>query len=311
MCNDLVSVVIPTYSRNETLIRAIESILNQTHSNVEVIVIDDNPAESEWRKSSEALMEKYENNPKVRYIKNAQNMGGAGARNEGIKASNGEYIAFLDDDDEYMSEKIEKQLALFKKADNPNLALVYCYAKFINEDGTSTYSDKRYYSGNCLYEAMEANCIAATSQWMVKKAAVESVGMFTIVPCKQDSQLILKLLAAGYEVDCVKEELSLYYNFVVGDRISRGSLKNIEGEKLYIAECRKQYYKLESWQILNVEYAFAKRFHELYSGNKMKKELREERRIMYQLKFASTVKYLIYLHLRQAKNNLKNLLKRK
>ena len=65
MYNDLVSVVIPTYSRNETLIRAIESILNQTHSNVEVIVIDDNPAESEWRKSSEALMEKYENNPKV------------------------------------------------------------------------------------------------------------------------------------------------------------------------------------------------------------------------------------------------------
>lgn len=305
MFNDLVSVVIPTYSRNETLIRAIESVLNQTHSNIEIIVVDDNPIESEWRKSSEELMKKYEDNPKVRYIKNPQNMGGAGARNEGIKASRGEYIAFLDDDDEYMPEKIEKQLALFKTVNNPNLALVYCFAKFIDSDGTSSYSDTRYYSGNCLYEAMEANCIAATSQWMVKKAAVESVGMFTIVPCKQDSQLILKLLAAGYEVDCVKEELSLYYNFVVGDRISRGSLKNIEGEKLYIAECRKQYHKLETWQILNIEYAFAKRFHELYCLNNMKKEFRQERKIMFRIKYIHTLYYLLYNNLRRLKYALK------
>ena len=128
--------------------------------------------------------------------------------------------------------------------------------------------------------------------------------MFTIVPCKQDSQLILKLLAAGYEVDCVKEELSLYYNFVVGDRISRGSLKNIEGEKLYIAECRKQYHKLEAWQILNVEYAFAKRFHELYSGNKMKKELREMKKIMYQIHWFKTLKHLVYVKLRGLKNKI-------
>ncbi len=305
MYNDLVSVVIPTYSRNETLRRAIESVLNQTHKNVEILVVDDNPADSEWRKSSEKLMKQYENESKVRYIKNLQNMGGAGARNEGIKASNGDYIAFLDDDDEYMPEKIEKQLTMFKNSGNPKLALVYCFAKFIDEDGTSTYSDTRYYSGNCLYEAMEANCIAATSQWMVKKTAVEAVGMFTIVPCKQDSQLILKLLAADYEVDCVKEELSLYYNFVVGDRISRGNLKNIEGEKLYIAECRKQYYKLETWQILNIEYAFAKRFHELYCGNNMKKELRQERKIMFRIKYIRTAYYLLYNNLKRLKYALK------
>lgn len=309
MFNDLVSVVIPTYSRNETLIRAVESVLNQTHTNVEIIVVDDNPADSEWRRSSEELMKKYEDNPKVRYIKNAQNMGGAGARNEGIKASNGEYIAFLDDDDEYMPEKVEKQLKMFKECNNEKLALVYCFAKFIDSDGTSSYSDTRYFKGNCLYEAMEANCIAATSQWMVKKAAVESVGMFTIVPCKQDSQLILKLLAAGYEVDCCKEELSLYYNFVVGDRISRGNFKNIEGEKLYIAECRKQYHKLESWQILNVEYAFAKKFYELYKSNNMKENLRQQRKIMFKINCFGTMRYLLYKNLRELKYRLKKMTK--
>ncbi|MGM9552430.1 MAG: glycosyltransferase family 2 protein [Clostridia bacterium] len=302
MYDVLVSAVVPTYSRNETLVRAIESILNQTYKNVEVIVVDDNPSESEWRKTSEAIMQKYENNPRVRYIKNAQNLGGAGARNEGIKAAKGEYIAFLDDDDEYYPEKIEKQLSLFKNSNNPKLALVYCFATFIDKDGTSTYSDRRYFKGNCLYEAMEQNCIAATSQWLVKKDALLKVDMFSIVPCKQDSQLILKLLAAGYEVDCVKEELSKYYNFVVGDRISRGNMKNIEGEKLYRTECRKQYYKLEDWQILNVEYAFLRRFHELYKGNKMKTEAKHVYNLMLKLSFRKTVLHSIYLKLRLLKS---------
>ena len=97
----LVSVVIPTYSRNDVLERAIDGILRQTHQNLDVIVVDDNAPKSEWRASTELLMQKYRNDTRVRYIQNAQNLGGAGARNEGIKVAKGDYIAFLDDDDEY------------------------------------------------------------------------------------------------------------------------------------------------------------------------------------------------------------------
>jgi len=276
----MVSVVIPTYSRSVTLERAISSVLAQTHQKLEIIIVDDNPVDSEWRASTEKLMQKYIVEPRIRYLKNAQNIGGAGARNVGIKATRGEYIAFLDDDDEYLPEKVEKQLDIFLNTASDRLALVYCHAKFINDDGSSTYSDTRNFHGNCLYEAIEANCIAATSQWMVKKSAVEAVGMFTVVPCKQDSQLILKLLAAGYEVEVVPEELSLYYNIVMGARISGSSLKNIKGEELYRIECRKQYYKLEDWQILNVEYAFAVRFYEFFRRNKMTEETKHEWKIM-------------------------------
>ena len=79
----LVSVVIPTYSRNTTLCKAIDSVINQTYKNLEIIVVDDNPADSEWRQSTEKLMEQYKKDSRVRYLKNKQNLGGSRARHEG------------------------------------------------------------------------------------------------------------------------------------------------------------------------------------------------------------------------------------
>lgn len=262
-CDILVSIVIPTYSRNTTLTRAIDSALMQTHENIEIIVVDDNPSESEWRISTQQLMMKYKENPKICYIQNAKNMGGSGARNEGIKAARGEYIAFLDDDDEYMPEKVEKQLQCFMTTDLKKLALVFC-------DSVMTYDNDKFvcyvkprYKGNCLYEAMVNNCLAATSQWMAKKKALEDVGMFTVVPCKQDATLILKLLAAGYEVDSVPEVLSKYCNYQ-GIKISWQGEKNLQGELLYKEKCEKLYHHLTMQQIDEVEYAFAMRLYGLY-----------------------------------------------
>lgn len=278
--NILVSVVIPTYSRNNTLKRAIGSVLNQTYTNFEIIVVDDNPANSEWRASTASIMAGY-TDQRVRYIQNDHNMGGGLTRNEGIKASKGEYIAFLDDDDEYYPERIEKQLKKFLDSNNDKLALVYCHAKFINKDGSSNYSDRRNFHGNCIFEAMAENCIAATSQWMVKKSALLDVGCFPDVPCKQDSQTILRLLKAGYEVDVVPEELSLYYN---GQHIISGAKeKNIRGEEMYRTECRKLYYLLEDWQIMKVEYKFAEQFYRYFFHNKWKDKMKHELDIMSRL----------------------------
>lgn len=289
----LVSVVIPTYSRNFTLKRAINCVLEQTHHNLEIIVVDDNPPESEWRKSSEQIMREYAKNPRVVYVQNERNMGGGLTRNQGIKHAKGEYISFLDDDDEYMPERIEKMLKVFKESNNEKLALVYCYAKFINQDGTSTYSDTRNFHGNCLYEAMEQNCIAATSQWMVKKTVLDAVGGFPDVPCKQDSQTILRLLRAGYEVEVVPEELSVYHAYVIGKKISGVGPKNILGEKLYRTECRKLYYLLEDWQIMNVEYTFAEKLYNFYLYGDDRKLIRHQWKIMKKLNPQAAYIYLI------------------
>lgn len=273
----LISVVIPTYSRNDMLKRAINSVLNQTYKNFEIIVVDDNPAESEWRASTASMIAEYTDS-RVRYIQNEKNMGGGLTRNEGIKVAKGEYIAFLDDDDEYVPERLEKQLKVFLDSNNDKLALVYCYAKFINKDGSSTYSDRRDFHGNCLYEAMEQNCIAATSQWMVKKDLLEAVGCFPDVPCKQDSQTILRLLKNGYELEVIPEELSYYYT---GYHVISGAKpRNFLGEELYRTECRKQYYKLQDWQIMKIEYRFARQFYGLYKESGNKQMLKYEFNIM-------------------------------
>ena len=119
-----VSTIITTYRRADMLKRAIDSVLNQTYSNIEVIVVDDNDEKSEDRKNTEEIMTSYANNPKVKYIKHKVNMNGAAARNTGIKNSTGEIVCFLDDDDWYLETKIEKQLEFLCK--NKDYKAVYC-----------------------------------------------------------------------------------------------------------------------------------------------------------------------------------------
>lgn len=99
----LVSVIITTYNNEVYLPRAIESVLQQSYSPIELIVVDDNPPESDARRATEQIMEKY---PQVIYLRHPENKNGAAARNTGIKAASGEYIAFLDNDDFYFSNHI-------------------------------------------------------------------------------------------------------------------------------------------------------------------------------------------------------------
>ena len=93
---ELVSVIITTYHNEKLLPRAIECLLNQTYPNIEIIVVDDNPPESDARIQTACIMENY---PQVIYLKHSRNLNGAAARNTGISVAKGKYIAFLDNDD--------------------------------------------------------------------------------------------------------------------------------------------------------------------------------------------------------------------
>lgn len=106
----MVSVIITTYGGGEKLERAILSVLCQTYKDFEIIVVDDNEPYTDSRYKTESIMEKFENEKRVKYIKHKKNMNGSAARNTGIKEARGEYIAFLDDDDIYLSKRIELSL---------------------------------------------------------------------------------------------------------------------------------------------------------------------------------------------------------
>lgn len=106
----LVSVIIPTYKNNGSLTTAIDSVLNQTYDNIEIIVVDDNNSDSPYRTFTESLMKKYEYISYIKYIKHEVNKNGAAARNTGFINSKGDYISLLDDDDSFVPSKTKLQV---------------------------------------------------------------------------------------------------------------------------------------------------------------------------------------------------------
>lgn len=125
--NRIVSVIIPTYKSGETLIRAIDSVLNQTYQAIEVIVVDDNNPGTEDRKRTEQLMRRYCGEDRVKYIKHTKNKNGSAARNTAFRNSKGEYIAFLDDDDYFLPLKIEHQVRYLNS--HKEFGACYCWRK--------------------------------------------------------------------------------------------------------------------------------------------------------------------------------------
>lgn len=257
---ELVSVVIPTFKRSVMLERALRSVLSQDYGSFEVIVVDDNGSESSDSEFVTGVVASI-GDDRVRVVRNKENLGGAEARNEGIRASCGEFVAFLDDDDAYEQGKLSISMRPFGEDEDARIAVVYGWATSVYDDGT-TFVNDGVYEGCCIDKLLETRCIAATSQWVCRKSALLKVGGFTKTPAKQDSILMLKLLSAGYEVACIRQSLSLYYEHS-GGRIS-GTHKTIEGERLLQEMGRKVYDRLDDETIERIEYAYEARLSVLY-----------------------------------------------
>lgn len=121
-----VSVILPTYNRCSTLSRSIDSVLNQTYDNTELLIIDDGSTDG-----SEKIVHGYDDN-RIRLITHQYNRGGSAARNSGIYASSGKYLAFLDSDDSWDCKKIEKQVTQLESLSGEWIAS-YCDGKYISE----------------------------------------------------------------------------------------------------------------------------------------------------------------------------------
>jgi len=121
-----VSVVIPTFNRAHLVGRAIRSVLAQTFQDFEIVVVDDASTDS-TREVLQAIEE-----PRLTYICNESNRGLAGARNVGVRASNGRYVSFLDDDDEWLPKKLQYQVNAVNR--NPRVSLVYAGWEWISEE---------------------------------------------------------------------------------------------------------------------------------------------------------------------------------
>jgi len=196
----LVSAIITTHNRIKLLEKAIESVKNQTYKNIEIIVVDD-PSDSE------ASVRYTTSDESVKVISLEKNMGGCYARNQGAKAASGEYLAFLDDDDEWFPEKIEKQVEVLERTGGN---VCHCGRISSYSDGHEKIDDVRLLGEGDLSQEIFGRFICLTSTMMIRKGTFFQVGGFDEnLDYWQDYELCMRLFQND-EVGVVRENLVLY-----------------------------------------------------------------------------------------------------
>jgi len=172
-----VSVIVTTYGGGSEVKRAVLSLINQTCGNHEIIVVDDNGLGTEAQIKTENCLSEFIENNKIKYVPHEVNRNGACARNTGFKNSQGEYIMFLDDDDEYTPERIEKQVAILDGLDS-SWGVSYCSFKKVDKNGKVFEKMIAKKSGKMLYNAIMHRPTLLTCNTMIRREAYEAVEGF-------------------------------------------------------------------------------------------------------------------------------------
>lgn len=207
----MVSVIITTYKRPpEILERAIQSVLGQTCQDWELLVVDDSPPDYVQRPDVESAVRQYEPYG-VRYLPHERNLGANAARNTGLANAKGDFVAYLDDDDEWLPEKLEKQLEAMASY-GAGTALIYCGRLVHNDTDGSIHEAKiLFLDGEVFDQLILSNFIGSTSYPLLRTAALREIGGFDPeLPASQDFDVWLRI-AQKHRVGFVRESLAKYH----------------------------------------------------------------------------------------------------
>ena len=203
----VVSVVIPTYNRAHLVGRAIQSVLRQTYSDFELIVVDDGSTDN-----TVEVVEAYQD-PRIRLIRLARNYGVSRARNEGIQAARGEWVAFLDNDDEWLPRKLELQMARFRETDDPRITVVYGrgYRRYGESAELKLPPPRVFFEGD-VFDHLLGSWSPGASGFVVRRSSLLGVGGFDEeLAGSEDWDLWLRLAKAGHHFAAVRELVGVKY----------------------------------------------------------------------------------------------------
>jgi glycosyltransferase involved in cell wall biosynthesis len=201
MGQQAVSVIIPTHNRAGLLPRAVCSILGQSHPAEEIIVVDDGSTDHTER----LLRSEF---PCVKYVRQ-ENRGVAAARNRGIREARGEWLAFLDSDDEWLPRKLERQLGALRK--EPDFLLCHTNEIWIRRGKRVNPMRKHAKSGGQIFEECLPLCVVSPSSVIVHGSLFERVGLFDqSLPACEDYDLWLRV-CSRYPVLFLEEPLIVKY----------------------------------------------------------------------------------------------------
>lgn len=174
--NSLVSVIIPTYGADYSLIASITSIINQSYKNIEIIVVDDNGFGTENQIKTNELLFNFIKKGEVKYYPLEKNSNASVARNRGFSLSSGDYIAFLDDDDIYSKDKIRIMMQEFGELD-PSWGMAYCsYEKF--KDDVLLEEVNADKSGQILFNILIHQPSATSGSLLIRRDVYERLNGF-------------------------------------------------------------------------------------------------------------------------------------
>lgn len=225
------SVVIPTYRRPALLREAIDSVLAQTCGDFELIVVDDDPALS----AREALAGIVDH--RVRYVENDHRRGGAGTRNAGIERATGKWVAFLDDDDVWLPEKLARQLEKIEAGDE-ELGIVYTGSAVFDFDKREIVSRRRWVKeGWISRDLLLRNWVGGFFSVVIRRDLLVAVGgLDERFPALQDVDLFVRV-ARRAKVAFVDETLVLVRKDH-DDRITSDPRKKLEASQLFLRKYR-------------------------------------------------------------------------
>ena len=236
-----VSVLLPTYNRADTISRSIDSVLNQTFRDYELIIIDDGSTDD----TRQMLAEKgYPEDPRVRYVYR-ENGGCQAARNTGASLAEGEWLAFADSDDLWEAGKLAAQLSLLKQ--RPGLKLVSCAYDLSFPDGhllriPDLSRDPEAFLPGLLHQ----NWIGSPTILVHRESYLALGGLNEDYPALDDWELSLRFLKTGYEPGFVNEVL--VHAFVSKESMSGNAAAYYDSRCRLLADYYEEYIRYECFQ---------------------------------------------------------------
>ena len=226
-----VSVIVPVYNRAGTIERSLESVLAQSYRDFELIIVDDGSTDDSGR-LAQALAGK---DNRIRYMRHDTNYGQSRARNTGIAASGGRYIAFQDSDDEWLPGKLQRQVDAME-ALSPAVGMVYCPMWRVTPEGKEVFRARKFGPTDAdLYRQglMYAFRGIGIQSCLFRREVFDACGGFDEqMKALEDMELLIRV-ARQYRFSCFDEPLLLYYR--TPDGVSQDHLRNL-GAAQYILE---------------------------------------------------------------------------
>ena len=237
----LVSVIIPTHNRSFLLKRAIQSVLDQTYPKFECIVVDDASKDQ-----TPDVISSFEDD-RIKYFLHEKNKGASAARNTGIRNSAGKFIAFLDDDDEWLDTKLEKQVTVLEKLPS-KYGMVYCWMDYYDSKEKIIFEHHPTLQGYVFTQVLDAQRLGGCPTLLVRQNVIDEVGGFDESLLRGNDGDFIRRVCRKYEVDFVPEVLVKVHTAYGLGRISdndKEGLKNaIIGEKAKLKKFGKELFEL-------------------------------------------------------------------